>query len=233
VESRPRAIAPGGPVRLFVGCVSVLALTCLVVAAPGLWEALSTRPLASAGFAAVTAALQLMAVRGRSRCSISASGVALLCAGFTLGAGAAIVAALTLAFVHSVRSRPPLHRALFNGSAFLLAAAAAASLYHLLETGGSSTGAKVAWALAAVFAYWAINNGLLAVAMGLSEERNPVALWRERLFWLTPHYFVAGTVALAASVAYADFGLFAVAVLALPPAVVLLRAAGSRKPATV
>ena len=232
MESRPQSTTSQGSVRLLIGCLSALALTCLVVSAGSLWEAISTQPAACAGFAGLTAALQLMAVRTGSRYAISGSGIALLAAGFTLGAGAAILAALTLACVHSIRSRPPLHRALFNGSVLLLASAGAASLYHLLETGSSSTGGRLTWALAAVSAYCAINSGLLALAMGLSEGKNPAALWRERLSWLTPHYLVAGIVALAATGAYSDFGLLALLVLGLPPALVLFRSARPHKAAT-
>jgi hypothetical protein len=232
VETQPHSMARQGAVRLLVGCVSAFALTCVVVSAGGLWETVSTGFAACAGFVGITVLLQLMAVRTRSRYAVSGSGIALLAAGFTLGTGAAILAALTLACVHSLRSRPPLHRALFNASVFVLAAAAAASLYHLLETGSGSAGARLAWALAAASAYWAINNGLLALAMGLAEGRSPIALWRERLSWITPHYFVAAIVAVAATAAYADFGLFALLVLGLPPALVLLRSARPRRAAT-
>jgi hypothetical protein len=220
------------PVRVFVGCLSAFAATCIALSATSLWDAVATRPEASVGFVAVTAALQLMAVRTGGRYAISGSGVGLLSAGFTLGVGAAILTALTLFCVHSIRSRPPLHRALFNASAFVLSAAAAASLYHVLETGSASAEMRLACALAAVSAYWAINSGLLALAMSLSEGKNPLSVWRERLAWLTPHYFLAGILALVATVAYADLGLIALAVLGLSPALVLARSAGSRKPAT-
>jgi hypothetical protein len=212
-------------VGVLVGLVVAAATVSFLVAAGQALDAISDRPATFAGFLAVTVALQLMAVRIRGRGAISVAGIAFLATGFTFGPGGAIVSALVAAAVHALRSQPPLHRAAFNAGAFSLAAAAGSGLYHLLEDADSTTGGQLLIALASGGLFALLNVGLLTLAMGISERRSLMAVWSERLRWLTPYYVAFGLLALLSTLAYEDFGFLALLALALPAALLVLRAA--------
>jgi hypothetical protein len=216
-------------VRVLVGLVVAAAAGSLVAAAGQALEEISDRPGTFAGFLAVTVALQLMAVRIRDRGAISVAGIAFLATGFTFGPGGAILSALVAAAVHALRSRPPLHRAVFNAASFSLAAAAGSGLYHLLESADTTTGEQLVIALASGGVFALLNVGLLTLAMGISERRGLIAVWSERLRWLTPYYVAFGVLALASTLAYEDFGFLALLAFALPAALLVLRAALPRR----
>jgi hypothetical protein len=48
---------------------------------------------------------------------------------------------------------------------------------------------------AAGFAYFAVNTGLLSLAVGLEGRESPWRVWRERFNWLAIHYVVYGFIA--------------------------------------
>jgi hypothetical protein len=216
-------------VYALVGVVAAAAGACLVVSFAQGWERVSEKPASFAGFLAITVALQLMAVRIRDRGAISVAGIAFLATGFTFGVAAAIVTALAAAGAHAVRSRPLLHRAVFNAGAFSLAAAGGSGLYHLLETADRTTAEEIGIAFVSGGVFALVNVGLLSLAMSISEGRSIIAVWSERLRWLTPHYLGFGVLALASTLVYEDFGHVALVALALPPALLVLRAALPRR----
>jgi hypothetical protein len=185
---------------------------------------ISSRPWTFCGFLAMTAALQLMAVRIRDRGAISVAGIAFLATGFTFGVGAAILSALVAAVVHGLRSRPPLHRAIFNAVSFSLAAAAATGVYHAVATAESTAAELVVVAFVSGCVFALLNVGLLSLAMSFSEGCGVLEVWHERLRWLMPHYLAFGLLAVAATIAYDDFGLLALLALVLPPATLVFRA---------
>jgi hypothetical protein len=216
-------------VRILIGLVVVASVGSLAASLDDAEEAISSRPWTFVGFLAITSALQLMAVRIRDRGAISVAGIAFLATGFTLGVGPAILTAFAAAAVHAFRSRPPLHRAIFNGAAFSLAAGAASGLYHLLETANTTTAEQVAIAFVSGAIFALLNVGLLTLAMSRSEQRGVVDVWTERLRWLTPYYLAFGVLALASTLAYQDFGFLALLAFAIPPAALVLRAARPRR----
>jgi hypothetical protein len=216
-------------VRILVGAVASAAIGSFLVSAGPAWDEVSERPATFAGFLAVTVALQLMAVRIRDRGAISVAGIAFLATGFTFGVGAAILSALVAALVHALRSRPPLHRAIFNAGSFSLAAGTASSLYHLLETAESTTAEQVVIAFVSGCVFALLNVGLLSLAMSFSEGRGILDVWHERLRWLTPHYLAFGVLAVAATLAYEDFGFLALLAFAAPPAALVVRGALPRR----
>jgi putative nucleotidyltransferase with HDIG domain len=65
-------------------------------------------------------------------------------------------------------------------------------------------------------AYYAVNAVLLSVVMALSEGDRPVAVWRERLAWLWPHYVLYGGLASGLIAAERSLGLAAIGVFAIP-----------------
>jgi putative nucleotidyltransferase with HDIG domain len=68
----------------------------------------------------------------------------------------------------------------------------------------------------------ALNNGLLCLAMSLSEGASWRTIWLERFHWARYHFALFGPVALAASIAYEKTGIAGLAAFALPPALMML-----------
>lgn len=223
------AATPTTAVRVLVGLVAASAVACLAASAGEGWDAVSAKPITFAGFVALTVALQLMAVRIRDRGAISVAGIAFLATGFMFGVGGAIASALIAACVHTLRSRPRLHRAIFNAGSFSIAAAAGAGLYHLLENADSTAADQFGIAFLSGVVFAIVNVSLLTVAMSVSEGRSVTAVWNERLRWLTPHYLAFGVLALASTLAYEEVGFLAVLVFAVPPALLVFRAALPRR----
>src|SRR5439155_14924494 len=159
------------------------------------------RPFDVVVFALLTFGLQLLAVPIYGRGSISVAAVGLLAAGFTLGPGVAVGVAVIVALVQWIRSRGRLHRALFDAANFTLAAAAAAFVYEGVRLATPSTVGRAGGALLGGLVYFAINTGLLSLAMGLNENRAVSSVWRERFRWVSGHFLAFGPLALASVVA--------------------------------
>jgi hypothetical protein len=227
--AKDAAATPTTAVRLLVGLVAAAAVTCLAASAGLGWHEISAKPITFTGFIALTVALQLMAVRVRGRGAISVAGIAFLATGFTLGVGAAMASAVIAALVHALRSRPLLHRAIFNAGTFSLAAAAGTALYHLLENADSPAVEQLGIAFLSGGVFAVVNVSLLTVAMSVSEARSVIAVWNERLRWLTPHYLGFGVLALASTLAYEEVGFLAVLAFPLLPALLVFRAALPRR----
>src|SRR5437867_1512953 len=99
-----------------------------------------------------------------------------------------------------------------------VSAAAAAILYRLLAGEAPNALLSVGPALVGGAAFLAINVGLLSLAMGLSEGTRPVAVWRERLRWMTPYGLASGPLAAALVIAYQKTGVVGLIAFAVPPA---------------
>jgi ribonuclease P protein subunit RPR2 len=185
------------------------------------WQAATAHPAAFAGFTALTIALQLFAgLYGRG--SISVAGIGMLATGFTFGVGPACVVALLAGTIHSARIRPPVHRGVFTAANFVLATAGGVTLFRLLTGDGSGALQLLVAAFAAGVVFWALNIGLLAYAMSLSEGISTAAVWRERFRWLTAHYVAFGPLALASSVAFERDGVAGLIAFLLPPALLIV-----------
>ena len=102
----------------------------------------------------------------------------------------------------------------FDFGALSLAGVAAALTFDAFP--GAADAAILPVAALASLAYYAVNCPLLAVVMGLSEGRSPVAVWRERLAWMVPHYLAFGLVAGTFVVSELGLGLYVFAVFGLP-----------------
>ena len=74
----------------------------------------------------------------------------------------------------------------------------------------------VAAGLAAGAAYFAVNTGLLSVALALEGRENVWRVWHERFLWLAPHYLVYGFIGGVIAIGYDAAGLYALAVFAVP-----------------
>jgi putative nucleotidyltransferase with HDIG domain len=163
----------------------------------------------------------LAAVDVYGRGSITVAGIGLLLVGFTFGIGAAAFTGILVAVVHGVRRRSRVHKILFNAGNFALAAAAGAGVYALWGHEGSAL-ASLAPAFAAGVVFWAVNIGLITLAMSFSEGLDPWFVWNERFRWLTLHYLAFGPLALASTVAYDKVGLTGLIAFIVPPALLML-----------
>ncbi|HEY8627014.1 MAG TPA: HD-GYP domain-containing protein, partial [Gaiellaceae bacterium] len=65
-------------------------------------------------------------------------------------------------------------------------------------------------------AYFAINTGLLSLALAIEGRENWWRAWQERFAWLLPHYIVYGFVGGVIALAYHEAGLYALAVFSVP-----------------
>lgn len=223
-EARP---GPARAVKLFVGFTAGATLLALAASLPAASGDVSDRPLAFAGFTALTCVLQLLAVRV-DRGTIGVAGIGMLATGFALGVGPAIAAALAAIAVNTIRRRTPLHRAVFNASTTSLAAAAGTAAFHLIVPASAGYGPEVAAAAVAGLLFCLVNLGLLTVVMSLDESARVLALWRNRFAWVTPYYLPFGVFALVATLAYERLA-FAAALAVIPPAVAVLRSSATRR----
>jgi putative nucleotidyltransferase with HDIG domain len=159
-------------------------------------------------------------VHGNGRISVSAIGI--LSTGIVLGPGAAMAFAFAAAVLQWIRSRGLLHRAIFDAAQFVLTAAAGAFAFRLLHETIPTRGGAVAAAVIAGIIYSSVNNGFLCLAIGLSEGKPVVSIWRERFRWARYHYLAYGPLAYASAAAYDAIGIVGLIAFTLPPALLLL-----------
>ncbi len=103
----------------------------------------------------------------------------------------------------------------FDFGALSLAGAAAAAVFAAFSVDETSGLLVLVSALAGI-AYYAVNTSLLAVVMGLSEERAPIAVWRERFAWMAPQYVAFGLLAGTFAIAEGELSGYAFALFGLP-----------------
>ena len=209
----------GSPVGLVITLAAMAASVLLVLGRDGTFHAVSEDPGRVAVFLLLTLSLQLFSVEVYGRGSIGVSAVGLLAGAFTLPVGAAVTIAFVAAVAQWARKRGLLHRAIFDAANLTLSTGGAATVYTLI--GPDSSGTRLAVATLAGVVYSAINNGLLVLAMSLSESLSLREVWHERFHWARYHFVVFGPLAVALSLAYEKTGIVGVIAFALPPAVLV------------
>jgi diguanylate cyclase (GGDEF)-like protein/putative nucleotidyltransferase with HDIG domain len=216
-EPSAAAKAPGQPlgVRLLVG--GVVACAVVETVAGGLW---GPHPdfVAIGLFAALTAIFEFLQVNvyGNSTISVAvATGVAI---GMISGLpGLAIVSAV-VALTHYIRTHNPLFATAFNWGTHVLAGTIPMLVIAVL---GLPIEIKNLALLAipvivASLAYFVVDTGLIACAIGISMKTNIYTQWRKQFQWLAPHYLVLGVIALFLDIAYTALGPAGVLVFTLP-----------------
>jgi hypothetical protein len=203
-------------VALLVAGLGSLVAGGMVVAAPQLARTIAEQPQQVGTLLALTLVLQLFSVPIYGRGSVSVSAIGILAAAFVLNTGTAMAIALVAALVQWLRRRGELYKVVFDGANFALSAAVGSLLFHVLD------GERVAAAAVAGLAFAAFNNGLLCLAMSLSEHTPVRMVWLERFHWARFHFALFGPLALAATVAYEQVGITGLAAFALPPALMIL-----------
>lgn len=152
--------------------------------------------------------------------------IALIVAAATLSAltGVAVLAAVT-AIADFVAHRKAAEKALFNFCALLLAGTAYVGVMQAFSPDTSDWAASVWPALLGTLAAYAVNSGLVALAISLDGGESVVGVWQECFTWVLPYYLAMGTIGVSVAVAYEHWGSEAIALMAASgvPAWFLLR----------
>ena len=148
--------------------------------------------------------------------SISVSAVGSLAGAALFGWRAALVLAITTAVVQWSARRPAIHQVLFNIGALSLSSLAAAAFFGLGFDGGVGELVTVGVGLLAGAAYFAVNTGLISLALAFEGRERWWRVWHERFLWLAPHYIVYGFIGGVIAIGYHAAGLYALAVFAVP-----------------
>jgi putative nucleotidyltransferase with HDIG domain len=218
----PRARSAGRyEITLLIAGVVVAAAGLLALTASAAWTKIAGDPGGFAALVALTVALALVTVELPGGAKIGVAGIGLLAVGFDYGVGAAVATGIVVAVVHSVRMGLGTRRSLFNGGTVALAAGAGAAAYAGLVAAGWTSLDWLGPAVAAGVAFWAVNIGLLTIAMAGTEGTSAAQLWRERLRWLTPYYLSFGPLALASTAAFDAAGVPGLIAFLVPPGLVL------------
>ena len=208
-------------IGLLIAGVVVAALGLLAITAETAWTRISDDPGGFAALVGLTIALALVTVELPGGAKIGVAGIGLLAVGFDYGVGAAVATGIAVALVHSIRMGLGTRRSLFNGGTVALAAGLGAAAYAGLDAAGWTMLDDLGPAIAGGVAFWAVNIGLLTIAMASTEGTPAAQLWRERLRWLTPYYLAFGPLALGSTAAFAVAGVPGLIAFLVPPALVL------------
>jgi hypothetical protein len=193
-------------VVLLISGVAFGALAVLAGSGPGTGTALAQHTGLVATLLVLTVALEVLSLRG-SATAHSVAGIGMLAAAFSVGLGVGAFAGILAALVHAAKVRPKAYKIAFNAGGFVLATAAATGVYRSLDGPSSHGFEQLLGAEAAACAFLVVNVGLLTLAIAGAERRHPVAVWKERLAWLTPHYLCFGPLALAAVLSRDELGV--------------------------
>jgi diguanylate cyclase (GGDEF)-like protein/putative nucleotidyltransferase with HDIG domain len=210
--SGPRFLQLSHNLALLVGLVSTLGVAAGVL---GLFFGTSTDLiglLAVVALVGVGEALSLELDDG----SISVSAVGMLAGAAMFGPRAALVLAVTTAVVQWSTLRSGLHHVLFNVGALTLSSLTASAVFTFGFPGGLGELITVGAGLAAGAAYFAVNTGLVSLALALEGRERWWRVWHERFLWLAPHYVVYGFIGGVIAIGYHAAGLYALAVFAVP-----------------
>jgi len=148
--------------------------------------------------------------------TISVSAVGALTGAAVIGPRAALALAVTMSVIEWSARRSLIHQVLFNIGCLTLASLAGAAIFSIPVPPQISEAGYLGLGLVAGAAYFAVNTGLLSLALALEGRDSPWRLWKERFSWLLPHYVVYGFIAAVIKEAYAPLGAWALMVFALP-----------------
>ena len=222
VERRhPRTHAVHGPrflslsfrLALLVGFVSVVGIGAGVL---GLLLGSNHDVFALIALVVLVGFGQALAIEVDDGGSISVSAVGSLAGAALFGPRAALVLAATTAVVEWSARRSEIHRVLFNIGALTLSSLAAACVFAVGFQSTIGEFVTAAAGLVAGLAYFAVNTGLLSVAISMEGHEPVRRVWHERFAWLATHWIVYGFVGGVMAIAYHAAGLYALAVFAVP-----------------
>jgi putative nucleotidyltransferase with HDIG domain len=205
-------------VGLLVTLTCVAATVGIVLTLQSTAHTVADSPWEFGLFLLLVLGLQLFSVEGYGGGHIGVSAVGVLAAGFVLGPGPAMAIAMITPLAQWIWARGLLHRIVFDAGQLALSAGLGSATYAFFEPNATMFPA----ALAAGAVYATVNNGLLCIAVGTSENRSIAGVWRERFGFARFHYLSFGPLALGVAYAYERLGLVGMAAFALPPVLALL-----------
>ncbi|HSC92360.1 MAG TPA: diguanylate cyclase [Gaiellaceae bacterium] len=214
----PRPHALHGP-RFLSLSTRLSALVALVSAGgvaagiAGAWLGTSSDWIGVVAVVALVAIAQALALEMMDQGTLSVSAVGALAGAALFGPRVALAIAVAIVAVEWSARRPPLHNVLFNVGNLTLCSLAAAGIFALGADGRLAT---VAAGLLAGAAYFAVNTGLLSLALALEGHERWLRVFRERFAWLMPHYVAYGFIGGVIAIGYGSVGLIALIVFALP-----------------
>jgi diguanylate cyclase (GGDEF)-like protein/putative nucleotidyltransferase with HDIG domain len=218
---RPRPHAQTGPrffsmpARLTL-LVAVIGTTGIAIGAFAAFTGRAVDVAALLAIVALVGAAQALSIEVEGTGTISVTAVGALAGAAIVGPRAALITAVTIALVDWTARRSVLHQLLFNVGVLTLATLAASHVFSFHFAGRAEVPLAIATGTIAGLVYYALNTGLLSLAIALEGRENVWAVWRERFGWLLPHYLVYGFVAGVIYVAYRPIGIWSLFVFALP-----------------
>ncbi len=208
----PRFLSLSRSLAAFVGLVSIAGITAGVL---GAILGNSHDWIGLAAIIALVGAGQALALEVDDG-SISVSAVGAIAGAALFGPRAALALAITTTAVDWSARRDPFHYVVFNIGTLTLASLAAAGVFTAGFTGDLGRVVYVASGFAAGATYYAVNMGLLSMAVAIEGHQRWFAVFKERFAWLATHYLVYGFIAGVIWVGHDTAGLWALAVFALP-----------------
>jgi len=145
--------------------------------------------------------------------SVSVSAVGALAGAALFGPRAGLALAVAAVAVHWSAERISVHYVLYNIGALTLASLAAAGAFSLA---GNREIFIAGVGLVAGGLYFAVNMGLISLAMAVEGKERWRSVFKERFAWLLPHYVVYGFIGGVMAIAYHAAGLYALAVFTVP-----------------
>jgi diguanylate cyclase (GGDEF)-like protein/putative nucleotidyltransferase with HDIG domain len=203
----PRLVWPSGRLTLLVALVATAGTAAGVL---GALVGASTDVVGLFAFVALVGVAQALAVEVFHQGTLSVSAVGTLAGAALFGPRAALALAVTTCAVEWSARRGSFRQVAFNVGTLTLASLAAAAVFAGLPNHPAAVG------VLAGAVYFAINIGLLSVALALEGHDSWLAGFRERFAWLLPFYLVYGFVGGVIAIAYDAAGLYALAAFAVP-----------------
>jgi diguanylate cyclase (GGDEF)-like protein/putative nucleotidyltransferase with HDIG domain len=173
----------------FVGLVGSAAGVLAIVVTPGKdWSALIAIVL-------VVGIGQVLSIEVERTGTISISAIGAIAGAAIVGPHAALILAITISVTEWSARRSHFHQLFFNIGALTLASLAAAeifSIHRITEDDKTLAVLSIGCGVLAGLAYFALNTGLLSLAVGLEGRESAWHVWRERFSWLMAYYLAYG-----------------------------------------
>ncbi len=146
--------------------------------------------------------------------------IALIVAAATLAdlTGVAVLAAAT-AIADFAAHRKAAEKAVFNFGALTLSGAAYVGVMQAFSPDTTVWTAAIWPALIGTLAAYALNSGLVALAISLDGGESVVGVWQEYFTWVLPYYLAMGAIGASVAVAYERWGFEAILFLVIPFAI--------------
>ena len=146
--------------------------------------------------------------------------IALIVTAATLSDLTGIAVLATAAALADLAAHPKApEKALFNFAALTLSGAAYVGVMQAFSPDTTVWTAAIWPALIGTLAAYALNSGLVALAISLDGNDDAVGVWQECFTWFLPYYLAMGAAGASVAVAYEHWGFEAILFLVIPFAI--------------